>query len=158
MGGGARPSRQRSARAKACISRPVVRMGQKDSDSGARPRNRMELEKFVGRDLTTPLWAILVRMMVREMAQSSKVPWINRCAWLRDSWARSLHAPRGLEVTLFPFSSTLQDLLPKLLTHPNLFRFIRIWIRADKSIGLHCELMATWWQQRDSKPGSCGNP
>ena len=34
----------------------------------------MELEKFVGRDLTTPLWAILVRMMVREMTQSSKVP------------------------------------------------------------------------------------
>lgn len=74
MGGGARPSRQRSARVKACISRPVVRTGQKDGDSGARTRNLMELEKFVGQDLTTPLWAKLVRMMVRGMAQSPQVP------------------------------------------------------------------------------------
>ena len=73
MGGGARPSRQRSACAKACISRPVVIMGQKDGDSGARERNHMELERFAGLDRTTLQGAILVRMIVSGLGPSSKV-------------------------------------------------------------------------------------
>lgn len=49
-------------------------MGQKDGDSGARKRNHMELEMFAGLDLTTPQGAMLVRMIVRGMGPSSKVP------------------------------------------------------------------------------------